>query len=135
MGSVTGNTPVVNPSFKAKNTNSKLISWNAKKFDYSTKKDTLFSNDNIMSHIEGYNEEKVIELDKKLSLVEQSQSIMNKEITEIKEDLKSINTKLDSITEKLSDKFAAKWVETAMRRVITAVCWWVLTGVLALVLK
>lgn len=122
-------------NYQTDNTNSNLISWNITKFDYSTNTGTLFSKDNIMPHTEGYNEEKVIELDKKLSLVEQSQNQMSKEVTEIKEDVKSINVKLDSITEKLSDKFAAKRVETAMKWLITAVCWWVLTAVLALVLN
>ena len=75
-----------------------------------------------MTHPVGYNEEKVNELDKKLSLVEQSQSIMSKEVTEIKEDVKTIDKKLDAIVESLSDKFAAKRVETAMKRLITAVC-------------
>lgn len=121
--------------YQTENTNSKLFSWNVQNFRYSTNTDTLFSKDNIMTHPVGYNEEKVIELDKKLSLVEQSQNIMSKEVSEIKEDVKAIDKKLDAIVERLSDKFAAKRVETAMKRLITAVCGWVVTAVLALVIN
>lgn len=87
-----------------------------------------------MTYPEGY-DEKVIELDKKLSLVEQSQNQMQKEITEIKDDVKNIDKKLDNITDRLSDKYASKRVESAMKWLITAICWWVVTAVLALVLN
>ena len=84
-------------------------------------KKVLSSNKDTMTYPEG-SEEKVIELDKKLSLVEQSQNQMQREITEIKDDVKAIDKKLDNITDKLSDKYASKRVESAMKRLIGAVC-------------
>lgn len=111
------------------------MSWKSKKFEYVTYKDSILSSKRVFMQRNAYEEEKVLELDKQLSLLEQSQSIMNKEISEIKDDVKSMNQKLDSITEKLSDKFASKRVESAMKWLITAICWWVITAVLALVIN
>ena len=68
------------------------------------------------------NNEKIIELDKQLSLFEQQQIIMKEELTEIKDNVKAMDKKLDMITEKLADKYASKRVESAMKRLITAIC-------------
>ena len=110
------------------------MSWKNKKIEYGSSKDSILSSKESVMPKNGYDEREVLELDKQLSLLKQSQSIMNQEISEIKEDVRNIDKKLDAIVERLSDKFAAKRVESAMKRMITAVCWWVLTAVLALVL-
>ena len=94
----------------------------------------LFNKDSIMPKGTP-NNEKIIELDKQLSLFEQQQIIMKEELTEIKDNVKAIDRKLDNITDKLADKYASKRVESAMKWLITAICWWVVTAVLALVLN
>ena len=116
-------------------TNSELISWKSKKIEYVTYKDSILSSKKVVMPRSAYEEEKVLELDKQLSLLEQSQSVMNKEISEMKEDVRAMNNKLDTIVEKLSDKFASKRVESAMKWLITAICWGVVTAVLALVIN
>lgn len=112
------------------------MSWNILNSKYTAimKKVDLVSKDISMPSAD-QDKEKMFELEKELSLVKQSQSIMQKELSEIKEDVKSIDKKLDSIVDKLSDKFASKRVESAMKWLITATCWWVVAAVLALVFK
>lgn len=112
------------------------MSWNILNSKYTAimKKVDLNSKDINMPNA-GYDKEKMFELEKELSLVKQSQSIMQRELSEIKEDVKNIDKKLDTIVDKLSDKFASKRVESAMKWLITAICWWVVTAVLAIVLK
>lgn len=95
----------------------------------------LFDKDSNMPKSGPTSNEKIIELDKQLSLFEQQQIIMKEELTEIKDSVKAMDRKLDTITEKLADKYASKWVESAMKWLITAICWWVVTAVLALVLN
>lgn len=120
---------------RSEKTNSELISWKSKKIEYVTYKDSILSSKRVVMQRSAYEEEKVLELDKQLSLLEQSQSVMNKEISEMKEDVRAMNNKLDTIVEKLSDKFASKRVESAMKWLITAICWGVVTAVLALVIN
>lgn len=128
-------TVVADYGFDSFNTNSELISWKSKKIEYVTYKDSILSSKRVVMQRSAYEEEKVLELDKQLSLLEQSQSVMNKEISEMKEDVRAMNNKLDTIVEKLSDKFASKRVESAMKWLITAICWGVVTAVLALVIN
>ena len=85
-------------------------------------KKVLSDKDSIMPKTGPTNNEKLIELDKQLSLFEQQQIIMKEELTEIKDNVKAIDKKLDTITEKLADKYASKRVESAMKWLITAIC-------------
>ena len=75
--------------------------------------------------------EKLFQLDEltiKHELLNQSMWNMNEKIT-------SIETKLDTLIEKLESKFAAKWVEKSAIFVITKVAWIIIVSLMYLIIK
>lgn len=70
----------------------------------------------------------------RLLALEINHTQMVKDVQEIKQDVKDINTKMDSLIEKLEWKFASKWVERVMKWLVWLVLLTVFGAVVAQVI-
>lgn len=60
---------------------------------------------------------------------------MNNNIKEIKESIKEINLKFDSLIETNDKKYASKWVESMLVFVWMAVWWTIITAIMYLIIE
>lgn len=60
---------------------------------------------------------------------------MNNNIKEIKESIKEINLKFDSLIETNDKKYASKWVESILVFVWMAVWWTIITAIMYLIIE